>query len=189
MPPGQRTALLVTGPAGSGKSTLGAAVATATGAALVDLDVVSNPLVAVVADLVGAGSDIDDPRLQRLVRQARYDTLLGCAGDQLRCGLDVVLTAPFTAELGSVDAFGPVETRLATAGADRVALVWLECPTDELLRRLLTRAEARDGRKLTGPDAEQRLLAGVAPPSVPAHTIDARSASADQVRSVLRLLG
>jgi len=57
-------ALLVTGPAGTGKSTLAAAVAGRVGATLVDQDVLTNPPVAMVAKLLGAGrrSDSDCPR-------------------------------------------------------------------------------------------------------------------------------
>lgn len=91
-------ALLITGPAGSGKSTLGAGLAVRTGAALVDEDVLTNPLVAVVAELAGGSDDIDHARLRERVRTARYRALFDVVAAQLACGLSVVAVAPFTAE-------------------------------------------------------------------------------------------
>ncbi len=112
---GATRALLVTGPAGSGKSTLAAAVAGRVGAALLDQDVLTNPLVAIVADLLGAGDDIDHPRLRALVRDVRYAVLLDVAEAPLALGLDVVMVAPFTAEVSSTQAWARanLDTELA----------------------------------------------------------------------------
>ena len=137
-------ALLVAGPAASGKSSLGRVLARRLHGAVLDQDVLTNPLVAVVASLVGAGDDLDHPRLRELVRDARYDCLLDSAGLQLRCGTPAVLVAPFTSETRDPERWEAVERRLRASGATAVHLVWLEASAQLLERRLRLRAAPRD---------------------------------------------
>src|SRR4051794_1428218 len=94
----QRSVYVVAGPAGSGKSTLGRALAGVTGAVVLDQDIATNPLMAQLALLVGAGNDLDHPALRGPVRQARYQCIVDVEVDNGRLGRDVVMIAPFTAE-------------------------------------------------------------------------------------------
>lgn len=185
---GATRALLVTGPAGSGKSTLAAAVAGRVGAALLDQDVLTNPLVVIVADLLGAGDDIDRPRLRALVRDARYAVLLDVAEAQLALGLDVVVVAPFTAEVSGTQAWAGLNTRLIAAGAGLVELVWLDAPASLLVERLTRRGAARDRAKLTDERALQQFLGGLRPPTVPAIRVDAELPLDAQIAAVLDAL-
>jgi predicted kinase len=139
-------ALLITGPPASGKSTLARAAATRLRAALLDQDVLTSALTAVIGDLVGT-HDLDDPRLASVTRDARYEAVLATAEDNLRAGLPVVLVAPFTVERADPAAWDKVRDRLAAAGG-RPALVWLSLPADELVRRLRSRGAARDSGKV-----------------------------------------
>jgi predicted kinase len=177
-------AVLVGGAAGTGKSTLGAALAPRLGAALLDLDVATGPLTAVVSELVGR-ADLSDPLLAARTRKPRYDTLFALARDNLRAGLPVVLVAPFTAER-SADGWSAV-AELLTAYARGVVLVWLRLPPDRLVERLARRGAARDADKVTRPD---RFLAGVddSPPAVPHLGLDATRPVADMVGRVVREL-
>jgi predicted kinase len=177
-------AVLVGGAAGTGKSTLGAALAPRLGAALLDLDVATGPLTAVVSELVGR-ADLSDPLLAARTRGPRYDTLFALAQDNLRAGLPVVLVAPFTAER-SADGWSAVTERL-TAYAGGLVLVWLRLPTDRLVERLARRGAARDADKVTRPDT---FLAGVddSPPAVPHLGLDATRPVADMVGRVVREL-
>lgn len=84
---------------GSGKSTLARALAARLGAALLDLDTLTNPLFTLLADITGADGDFDHPSLRGRVRDARYRCLADTAAEVLAVGCSVVAVAPFTAEL------------------------------------------------------------------------------------------
>ncbi|WP_154674232.1 AAA family ATPase [Nakamurella lactea] len=96
---GTRPAVVAIGGApGSGKSTLGRALARELSAALLDQDTMTNPLMAQLATLTGAGDDLDHPSLRGPVRDARYACLRDTALEVSGVGCSVVLIAPFTAE-------------------------------------------------------------------------------------------
>jgi predicted kinase len=158
-------AVLVSGPAASGKSTLGAALAARLGATLLDQDVLTGPLTSVVGSLVGC-HDLDDPALAAPTRAARYESLLATAVDNLRLGRPVVAVAPFTTERSDPNAWARVRDRLVAAGG-RPLLVWLRIDPDELLRRLRARDAARDRGKLADPAA--LLATAVLTPPVAEH--------------------
>jgi predicted kinase len=86
--------VLIGGPPATGKTALATALAPHLGAAVLDLDVATGPLVRVVSGLAGV-HDLDDPVLARLTRDARYETLLGLAEANMRAGRPVVLVAPW----------------------------------------------------------------------------------------------
>lgn len=186
--PAAQCAVLVAGPAGSGKSTLGSVLARRLGAPLLDQDVLTNPLVAVVAGLVGAGDDLDHPRLSALVREARYVTLLDAAAAQLACGSDVVVVAPFTAEAADPDRWERLDGGLRAAGASGVHLVWLDAGPALLERRLRTRDALRDRARTADPAAMRQYLAAIRRPAVPALLMDAGWTAERQAGAVLHHL-
>ena len=136
-----RTVYVVAGPAGSGKSTLGRALAGVTGAVVLDQDIATNPLMAQLALLVGAGHDLDHPALRGPVRQARYQCILDVAVDNGRLGRDVVMIAPFTAECADPQAWSALTRQLAPA---QVRLVWVTVAPEVALARRIRRNLARD---------------------------------------------
>jgi predicted kinase len=162
-------AVLISGAAGTGKSTLAAALAPRLGAAVLDLDVATGPLTDVVTDLLGQ-TDLSDPRVAELTRAPRYETLLALAEDNLRAGTPVVLVAPFTAER-SPAGWAMVADRLGPHAAGLV-LIWLDVPPQQLAERLKRRGAARDSAKVVDPEA---FLATVHrdPPAVPHLALDA----------------
>jgi predicted kinase len=172
-------AVLVGGPPATGKSTLAEALAPQLGAAVLDLDVATGPLVRVVSELIGA-HDLDDPVLAGLTREARYDTLLALADANLRAGRPVILVAPFSVERAAPAAWAATTRRLA---ADPT-MVWLYLPPDELVRRLTRRALDRDENKIRDPES---FLAGLdlAAPAIPHLALDASQPTATLVRSIL----
>lgn len=174
-------AILISGGPATGKSTLAAALAPRLGAAVLDLDVATGPLTTVVSDLIGA-ADLSDPRIARLTRAPRYETLFALAVDNLRVGMSVVLVAPFTAER-SEDGWTAAAGRLAAHAVD-VLLVWLHLPPDQHVERLKRRGAARDTDKVKDPYA---FLAAIDadPPAVPHLAVDATVPLADQVDGIV----
>jgi sugar-phosphatase len=167
-------AYVVAGRAGVGKSTLGRALAGRTGAVLLDLDTVTNGLLDRVFPSTGLPGHWNDDRYREWVRPARYAALLDVAAEQVGLGRDVVLVAPFSAELTG----GPELVRLRDALSPAVPLVvWLHASPDILSRRVLQRGELRDSAA-----AEPRAAAT---PGVPHLAVDATLATADQVDLVL----
>lgn len=157
-PSGTRRLLCVGGAPGAGKTTVGALVAAAMGAAVVDLDSVTTALVEAVAAGLGESPDLDAPRYAAL-REARYACLEAVARDCLRAGVDVVAVAPFTREAADAGAW---RDRGRALGAGSVTLVWLDLDpvvaAGRAAARGLTRDRAKAGR------AEET----VAPTSAPA---------------------
>jgi predicted kinase len=174
-------AVLIGGAPATGKSTLATSLAPRLGAAVLDLDVATGPLTAVVGDLIGV-TDLGDPRMAALTRGPRYDTLYALAEDQLRAGLSVVLVAPFTAERAPAG-WTAAAHRLA-AHAGRLTLVWLHLPPHELVARLHRRDAARDAEKVRDPAAYLASLDHL-PPAVPHLSLDATAPVAELVESVL----
>lgn len=142
----QRSVYVVAGPAGSGKSTLGRALAGVTGAVVLDQDIATNPLMAQLALLVGAGNDLDHPALRGPVRQARYQCIVDVAVDNGRLGRDVVMIAPFTAECTDRLAWQELARQLAPA---QVRLIWVTVPPEVALARRIRRNLARDAAAAT----------------------------------------
>lgn len=160
-------AVVLTGAPATGKSTLGALLAGRLGAALIDQDVATQPLVDVVADLVGV-TDLADPRLASVTRDARYEVVTALAESNLRAGTPVVLVAPFTAERSSPAAWSALAGRLAAAGGTPT-LVWLSLPAAQIVARLRARGAERDAGKLADPAYEAALAALSATEPVVAH--------------------
>ena len=162
------TAYVVTGPAASGKSTLGEALARRTGAVLLDLATLPNPLLEAV--FAGAGGHWNDDDRRAQVPPARNAVLRDVARTQVALGHDVVLVAPFTAELRG----GP-EWALLRAALDPadVRVLWLTAPAAVLAARAAARGLDRD--------AADRAVTGVAEPRVPHRVVDATTPTALQV--------
>src|SRR6185437_16887052 len=90
--------IAVAGAAGSGKSTLGRALATALGLPLLDLDAVTNPLLDRLVGPVLPAHWLAAPHGE-LIREARYAALRAVAHDVVATAGGAVVVAPFTAEL------------------------------------------------------------------------------------------
>lgn len=147
MSAGRPGRLLCVGAApGSGKTTVGALVARAAGAALVDLDSVTTALVEAVASADGEVADLDSPRYAAL-REARYACLAAVVADCVAAGVDVVAVAPFTRE--AVD--GTWRDWGTASGARSVTTCWLDVDPDEALRRAAARGLPRDRAKALVP--------------------------------------
>ena len=167
------TVWVVAGAAGAGKSTLGRALARRTGAVLLDLDTLTNPLLDALAEQIAPGGHWNDAARRDLIRPARYATLRAVAADQITVGVDaMVLVAPFTAELRG----GPEWQALLDALSPAVPTVgWLDADA-----RLLT--ARRMGRAL---DRDAHVRPAASTPTVPHITIDATLPTRAQMELLL----
>jgi sugar-phosphatase len=169
-------AFVVAGPAGSGKSTLGRALARRLAAPLLDLDTVTNALLDGLFAATGAAGHWNDDAHRARVRPARYATLLALAAEQVRVGLDVVLVAPFTAETRDGAAWERLGEALAPA---EPMLLWLDAPADVLAARVRARGEPRDAADVASRDPS--------PPRVPHTVVDATRSTGEQLAGLEHL--
>lgn len=168
-------AYVVGGGAGAGKSTLGKALAASTGAVLLDLDTVTDGLLDHLFPVTGLPGHWNDDRYREWVRPARYAALLDVAAEQLGLGRDVVLTAPFSAELGG----GPEwETLRGTLSSAALLVVWLYASDQVRSSRVRERGELRDSAA-AGPRVPET-------PSVPHLALDATMATDAHVAEVVK---
>lgn len=161
--------VMVAGPAGAGKSTLGRALAAQMRAALLDLDDLTNPIL----DALWSGAGHwNDPEHRALVRPARYAVLRAAAAAQVASGVDVVLVAPFTAELAGGDAWAALAAAVAPA---EPFVVWIDAPADVLSARVRERADVRDSGTESRPAAA---------PAIAHLRVDGRWSTTDLVEKV-----
>jgi len=173
-------AIAVAGVAGSGKSTLGRALAASLALPLLDLDSLTNPLLDTFAESVLGGHWLASPH-GRAIRDGRYAALRSTAHDVVRSAGGVVLVAPFTAELSGGPEWQSLRDAVAPAGLQVLHLVG----DDQMFaRRRAARAEVRDAHRPADPPATER--AGV---HVPVLTIDASLTPAQQLHAARHGLG
>ena len=169
-------AVAVAGVAGSGKSTLGRAVANRLQAPLLDLDTLTNPLLDALGPEVFDGHWLASAHATR-VRRGRYAALLATAAEVLGSAGRVVLVAPFTAELAGGDAWRALEGATRPA---RLRVVQLVGSPALFAARRAGRGTVRDLHRPAGTDV------GVA---VPVLAVDADQPRPVQLEQVLRDLG
>lgn len=171
--PPETFVVAVAGVAGSGKSTLGRALATALGAPLLDLDSITNPLLDRLPAAAIGGHWLASPH-RDAIRDGRYAALRAVTRDAVATAGRAVLVAPFTAELRGGE---PWELLREAAGTAGLCLVHLDGDPDLFAARRARRAEERDRHRPPSPAGP--------PPAVPVLTVDGALPTDQQVRRVL----
>jgi AAA domain-containing protein len=167
----------VAGVAGSGKTTLGRALATALRAPLLDLDAITNPLLDRLPTEIFGGHWLASPH-SAAVRAGRYAALRAVTRDTVATAGRAVLVAPFTAELRG----GAEWERLrAAAGGTGPCMVHIDGDAGLFAARRARRAADRDLHRMPAPPAP--------PPAVPVLTVDGELTTDQQLRRVLAALG
>jgi predicted kinase len=146
------TTFIVCGSPGAGKTTYARKLAAKRGAALLDIDTVSERLARLA--LREAGHDPDDrdsDYFKRTFREPIYETLFEIARENIPFQ-EVVITGPFTKELRQPD--WPAQLSRSLGGA--VEVHYVHCPPEERKRRLAERGNPRDLAKLANWDVYLR---------------------------------
>jgi predicted kinase len=140
----RRQALIVCGNAGTGKSTFGAQLCAERGAALLDLDTMTERLTKLVLRAHGLPeNDRDSAAYKQLLREPNYETVFDVACDNL-AHVPCVIVGPFTRERREPDWPARLEARLGT----RVEIFYVWCSLEQRRQRLLRRGNPRDSAKL-----------------------------------------
>jgi sugar-phosphatase len=171
--------IAVAGVAGSGKTTLGRALARELALPVLDLDSLTNPLLDCLVDSDEGGRHwlVDSPQT---VRAGRYAALRATAADVVAVGSGVVLVAPFTAELEGGEEWDQLCRAVSPAV---VEVLYLSGPAELMHRRRVARGEARDALR-----ADVAMRPGVVP-AVPHVSVDATLTRAQQLFRAARALG
>lgn len=172
--------VLVAGAAGSGKTTVGNALAERSGFLMADFDVVS---ATVVAAYRAAHPEVDEPAALAHLREDRYRALADHVREAHAAdpGIGIVAAAPFSRELASAAAWADW---VAATGwpVDEVLTVALVLDPAERYRRMAGRGSSRDVDVLA---ASPDDLPPAPAPAVPCLLVDAGRPVADQVDQVM----
>ncbi|MEV8268675.1 HAD-IA family hydrolase [Microbacterium sp. NPDC076911] len=171
------TVIAVAGVAGSGKSTLGRAIATQLSSPLIDLDHVSNPLLdALPVEALGGEHWISSPFAPQ-IREGRYAALRAVVADAVSTTQSAVVVAPFTAELTGGHEWDLLREAVAPA---RLIVVNMVGDPQLLAARRHQRGAERDSH---------RTDVGASLPAIDVVCVDAELATEQQVSRVLAAAG
>ena len=135
---------IVAGLPASGKTTYGKRLARDLGAAFLDIDSATEPVVRAGLNLANLDPyDRDSPTFKDAFRIPIYDTLFQVARENLP-HTDVVLTGPFTSELRDPN----WKVRLETDFQTSVEIHYVSCSPETRQQRMQRRGEQRDLAKL-----------------------------------------
>ncbi len=143
-----KTLILISGYAGSGKTHIGKDVARRLPSCYLDKDTLSSPFVErLLTALKQPTGDRDSLVYRQQVRPLEYEALTATGFEAAALGSDVLLSAPFLAQL--VDAAWTSQLAdQATQSGVRVRTIWVACNLATLRQRMVERNSPRDLAKL-----------------------------------------
>jgi predicted kinase len=147
-PHGDQHVIVIGGYAGSGKTELGRILSRTTNWPLLDKDSVSRPMTE--AALALAGHDITDRESELYlskIRPAEYETLTLVMLENIECGNNVIISAPFIREFKDQAWINRLAAKCSDIDA-QVTFVWVRVDAESMLTYLRHRGAARDTWKL-----------------------------------------
>jgi hypothetical protein len=136
--------VLVSGPAGSGKTTLSERLCRALGLPIVDYDSACEPFLAILQEKDGAA--IRDSAFTRRYREACYAAFFDLVFANVALGLDLVATAPLSDESGDPAFFDRMRERYGLGFYSIDAYIGIG--EEDLHRNIVARDSERDREKL-----------------------------------------
>ena len=141
--------VLVAGFAGSGKSKFGQALASMLGAAYLDKDTITLPLVeAILLQLGCSPNDRDSATYRSHVRPLEYEALLAVARENIQCGVTTIVSAPFLLEVVDDSWLNNLRLEIESEGAV-LDIIWVTATADDMRRNTTRRGAERDRWKLS----------------------------------------
>lgn len=178
------TFVIITGCAGSGKTSLGEAIAKNKHWTYIDKDTVTRDFTDyILMDKGKAKSDRESPIYCNDIRPIEYKLTFKVCQENLRLGNSVILTIPFVAQIRDYQKWIEMieEYGLDLDGVS-VKFVWINHDEGGEYTRVTKRAAERDGYKLEHWDEYLAGLEGIAPDNrYEAYRFDNDSASADEL--------
>ncbi len=133
--------ILFAGKAGTGKSTLASAVSEELSLPYVDYDTACQPFLSAIEKRAGLG-DGDRYAFYRTWRKASYDTVLDIISENIRLGVSIVASAPFSEEIR--DPAFPDKLRQSSGRDFRILLCYMAPDEETHLRMVRDRGSFRD---------------------------------------------
>lgn len=164
--------ILIGGYPGSGKTELGRIIACQTGWAILDKDTTTRPVVEAALERLGhSPHDRESETYLTLIRPAEYEALMATLSENLQCGSNVVVTAPFIREL-SDEAWCDRLAATVAAHNGTLQVVWVYCDAITMHTYIRRRGAARDDYKLANWDEYMSQLDFVFAPKAPHVRLD-----------------
>lgn len=144
--------IVIGGFAGSGKTELGRILSRMTRWPLLDKDSVTRPVTEAALSLAGQPiTDRESEIYLTRVRPAEYETLTLVMLENIECGNNVIISAPFIREFTNTGWFQRLETACSNVQA-KCVFVWVDTDADSMSHYLRHRAAGRDTWKLNNWD-------------------------------------
>lgn len=178
------TFVIITGCAGSGKTSLGKKIARETGWAYIDKDTVTRDFTDfILVDKGKSKSDRESDVYCNEIRPVEYQITFKVCDENLRLGNSVILTIPFIAQIQD---YGKWQKMVQEYGLDLddvvVKFVWINHDEGSEYTRVTKRNADRDGYKLQHWEEYTRGLEGITPAKeYDAYLYDNDSTSADEI--------
>jgi len=140
--------LIVAGFAGSGKTEVARRLAAELGWPVLDKDTLTRPVTSRLLELYGeTPHDRETETYRHHVRPVEYEILEDTAYDNLRCGVSVILSAPYIWEVRDPEWRQQAQLKAAAVNAE-LRIIWVRCDADTMRRQLIERGARRDDYKL-----------------------------------------
>jgi|SRR5215217_2317810 len=141
-------AVLIGGYAGSGKDELGQALGSKTGWAYFSKNAITRKMTEAALELAGRSpNDRESNAYLTLIRPAEYETVIDILLQNLRLGVNMIISAPFIREFNNEAWCRRLSANVESIGAE-LHVIWVRCDSDTMHQYIRHRGAARDSAKM-----------------------------------------